>query len=548
VPIAPRVHISLTPTMLEVAVISSMGVSASAGAPLDPDQWDSSWQNWLTPLDDTLRELLNRVGARGRFRTRVFYTSPDAFAEVHTVPGTGDTALHAAELALRDRVPFDADENPLSVCPIARDGAGHGRSHALLVADTDEHCESVVSWVERCGGKVIQLAPISALVLNALVREACSDRDEAPRVRAFVGEHEFTLVGSEGGHVLFVRTASIGYGLLGEAFCRGATTQTAREIDRTEAMIALFDCGLPESPSEVIPLGSGVGGSSILPHIQPVLQRFYVELRQTLRFGFGETNLQRVRVELKGPGALIPSFITNLGEQLGIEITGLPATERFDPTMACGTHGTLHLATCVSPTEVSLIPTAVLDRRRRSRLGASLRLGAAAALVIVAGDTAYTWKQTTDIRAAMDDNHARIAHVELEQARWEEAVGLSTELVATKQALVDALGERADWFAVLQEIGRQTTYPVRLTEIQARIDQGDVVITIKGFAFDTDGRSGSDVLGGYIDRLTQSPVTSLVSIGSTQRAEIDAKPGVKFALDAAVVCVPLAAADLEATP
>jgi len=101
---------------------------------------------------------------------------------------------------------------------------------------------------------------------------------------------------------------------------------------------------------------------------------------------------------------------------------------------------------------------------------------------------------------------------------------------------------------VLQEIGRQTTYPVRLTEIQARIDQGDVVITIKGFAFDTDGRSGSDVLGGYIDRLTQSPVTSLVSIGSTQRAEIDAKPGVKFALDAAVVCVPLAAADLEATP
>ena len=529
-------------------MISPMGVSASASAALDPGQWESIWQNWLTPLDDALRELLNRVGARGRFRTRVFYTSPEAFADVHTVPGTGDTALHAAELALRDRVRFDAEENPLSVCLITRDGTGNGRSHALLAADTDEHCESVASWVERCGGKVVQLTPLTALVLNALVRDACADNDEVPRVRAFVGEHESAFVGSEGGHIIFVRTANIGYGLLGEAYCRGAATEKGRDIDRTDAMIALFDIGLPESASEVLPIAGGVHGSSILPHIQPVVQRFYVELRQTLRFGFGETNLQRVRVEFSGPGAMVPNLVKCLGEQLGLEITGLPATEHFDPTMACGPHGALHLASSVSPTGISLLPTSVLDSRRRSRLGASLRLGAAAALAIVVGDTAVTWKQTTDLRATMRANEPRLAHIALEEDRWEQAVALNDELVGNKQALVEAVGERADWLVVLQEIGRQTTFPVRLTEIQARIEDRDVVITIRGFAFDSEARSGSDVLGEYIDRLTRSPVTSLVSIGSTQRAEIDARPGVKFSLDAAVIGVPLASADLGVSP
>jgi len=546
-----RVLIVLSPSMLEVAVRSKIGISSAASRVLNPETWTTAWENRLTLLDDDLRELLSQVGARGSSRAEVYYTSPDSFIDVHSLPAHGETAMRAATLALADRVTLDLAKDPSAVVEIGRDFSRNTpNTHMLLAVDKDENCQSVAVWVERCGAIPAQITPMSAVVSKYLVTRSLDHADESePYAVIYVGEHHSTIAGSGGGRLRFVRTFAMGFGMLVDAYCRGAfETERITAVERADARRALFGAGLPTSPTDLLPIGKKARASAIMPLIQPVIQRFLVETRQTLRFGFGETTLQRVRFELIGPGSRVPGFAEALSMGLEIEVITPDAKQDLSQTNVYSEDGDMHLVGAGDPCPVNLVPSIFILRKRRRRLGMSMRVGAVAAAALLAADAATTYQETRGVEAQLRSNEPILERVAIDRTNWERAAELSAELVDVRSKLVDLIGERTNWELVLREIGRASRPPIRLTHIQGAAERESIVLTIRGFAFDRDGATGSDALSAYLERLNESAVTSRVAMGTTQRAEIEGQTGIKFVIEARVVALPLAGADLGRTP
>jgi hypothetical protein len=518
------IMIGLSPTGLRVGTLSGGKLAAVNVTPLEPGEWEQAWAQGLSPLDGRLREAVKAAGARTGSAARVVYTGSKAVAEVFSVPADGPTALQAAELSLRETLPDDSKFWPTAMQVLHRDRGGtgdqQGRSHVLAVADSVAGSNTIAAWLLRCGLGTEALIPTKALALarvSALTESLGKDGSHAV---LWMGEHVTALAGWSAGRLLFARAVDFGYWMLADAVARAARAQGLSGFDVQKGCQKLMAAGIP-SRGQVMDDSTQLLAEQVLPFMQPVIQRYVVETRQTLRFGIPESDLPRTTLHLAGPGAMIPHFGTTLEPQLDVAVERAGALSEGSQSVEAGE---LQEVIGLETSGFSLVPLAESQRRLTWRLNRGLGVGAVAAglgLAALAG-WSYTRAATAsqELRRIEQRTDAMNAHVILR----ERAETLASNMGAAAKAIRETLGERPRWMAGLAMVSKACGEGISLNHITGAYPHeagGAPILTLSGTAWPASARDGrsagtkADSLGGFLDRLAGSPIVASAKIVST---------------------------------
>lgn len=520
--------------MLEVAAVSG-GVAASAVAvdavPLDPADWDRSWEQGLVPLDAALQEALVRLGIGPRARATLVYHDPDVLAEVFSPPGALADARKAAQLALAEAFPGKVQGCPSALTLLAKDRTGENPRHHLLgVMDRNERLECLCDWLRRAGCTVKELIPAKALLLAHAVNTATAADSDGPTATLLFADHATVIVGVSDGAVRVTRMIAFGHDLLTDAVLRAARGVAGDDatLTRDRAAAELFRVGLPGRDDE-FPLADGLTGTQILPLTQPVLQRLAVEIKQTLRFALEESDLSRVRIVLTGTGAAIPGLSTIISESLDAQVDIAEAVQHCRDEVLRPT-SELDLVARRRRPAVSLLPVSEVRHRDYRRAVAGVRAGAMLAILSLAGIYLSAHNTERRINAQSASLASFLARARDHATQVQQAAAVE-ETFRHQLHLVDqALSPRADWQAVLGELSRQASAGVKLTELSAAASGAGPTLVLKGFAELPANAAAADPLGGYIEHLSGSPLFASVDMGPTRTNDMEGRTVKLFTL------------------
>ena len=528
-----RLCIGLSPTRLEVAVVSGRAVVRSAVVELDPTEWEGYWADGLMPLDSVLATILKRLGARRGMRATLYHDGPDAAAMLASCPVTGDAALRAARMQIVEALPYPPSGNPVSCSIVGRDASGDPpRTHVLTAADRDDRAQSLYGFLVRAGCRPVVIAPMEAPLIAAAARAALDESRGPDDVLMLIGERHTVISAGNGGNLRYLRSFDLGCDLMHEAVVRAfhpaghAAPPTTGERERAREF--LHTRGIPK-PGDVIDASSGLRGSTLLPLLQPIIQRYVVETRQTIRFGMSHSDLSKVRLVLSGPGGRIPRLAELLSNHLDVEAV----VSEDAPTYESGSCSA-SLRACVEHTlpGLNVLPMSAEVRRIAGVLAVGVRAGGVVAGLLLAADGARIAHDRAAIDRAMHANAPIIESIDLAAGIDRRASELAARLADAEASLAATLGEYPDWFAMLHQIAAVASDDVRLLEVTGDVGREGPAVTIRGIALAGEGTEGPEPLSRYLEVLAASPLTRSVQLASTRNTVLDDAPARSFVLRA----------------
>ncbi len=518
-----QIIISLTPACLRVATRSGTRLARVERVVLDPAAWEGAWGAELRPLDEALSRALGRLGVPSQVRADVVFLGPTAVADVHTIPAVGSAAIQAANLALREVLPNGGVEGwQTDVRTLMEDGSKPPRSHVMAMAERDEACEVLAGWVRRAGLLPGGLVPLRGVVMMAAA-EAARRESRGQRCAVVYLEEEATvIVGKEGRSVPFVRGIDIGFGTLADALSRGSRglLPAGGSLDRLQATEVLFAAGFPKR-GEMMDASIRLGSDAVLPLMQPVIQRYVMEFRHTLRFGFGEQEAASADLILCGPGAAIPGIDKVLASHLEINVEVMAG----DPGRANAEASELSEAAELLDRLPCFVAASEEDRRVRRHLRAAAVCGAAVGVLALAGSWTMTTREVRGVDQRLVELEPQISLVSGYRDRIEEATLAVARLTGTRATLEQTLGKRSDWRAGLAAVGEAAGEEVSVAEIAgsfASDESGCAVLTVRG-TVNASGDAG-DPLENFVRRLAASPMVTAAQVVSS-RSDGSAGPG-----------------------
>jgi hypothetical protein len=513
-----QILIGLSPTCLRAATVKGGRLAKVVTSPLDPAVWEQTWENGFTALDDKLKTAVKELGAGRNAAARVVYYGRRTTAEVFSPPVRGNSAFSAAEISLKDSLPGHGDRWPTALHQLAAESssAANPKTHILGLADSPADTEALAAWVRRCGLTIRDFVPAKGAALAQAVAVASSLPTEGTHAVLWVADHVTILAGWSDGRLIFARSLDFGFHMLADAVMRGSRIEDRRGISQQLADTTLFQAGVPQRGSNVVN-ESGVIMDGVLPLMQPVIQRYAIETRQTLRFSVPESEQSKIKLILAGPGASIPNFAAALEVQFdtGIEVKlcdngdSVPASESAELggfNVFAGVQGV------VAPTE--------FVRRMNRRLNSALRLGGSIAAMALLAHAGWTYAQTAATRRQITSMQDQVEAMEDHALKVARAQKLSTDIAAAGQSIKDAIGERPRWVAGLAVVSRDCGNFIELNHVAGTYsDQGKTaVLTLSGTAYPGTGRT--DTLTEFVSKLGKSPVVHGVKIVSTHALEI----------------------------
>lgn len=503
-----------------------------------PGDWEGAWSARLAPLDAPLRSIIAAIG-HARLPVTVLHHSPTCVADVFSCPSRGRAARDAALLALADHAGFPLEDHPHDTVLLANDHAGSPRqSHLLLTAEHDDTSSAIVEWLGRSGLHAQSIIPIAATHLRSAVDQTMAEAKSGAKVLLRIGEHTAHLTAAVGGQLKLVRQVSLDIQTLVEALTApisvripGGSAAVATEItlSRDEARAALFHAGIPERDKMFEP-ERGITGGSVLPALQPVLQRALVEVRQALRFGLDDPERTTAQFLVIGPGAAIP----RLGEVLAAQLCLAHAL----PTAQIEFRSDLEDALRQLPrVDVNLLPRTAATQAGFRRFRIALIAGCTAAFVTGGIDTALTLQQIRDADQATCTLKASAEQAQKFLEARAAVAGRTAAINGVVLAAADACGQTPDWAAWLRELALITPPDVRLLDINMLADGQTPRCELRGVA---SAESGSSDVSAYVQKLQASPLVSRVALGATQRGSsgASAEGSVDFQLTVSLVAVP----------
>jgi Tfp pilus assembly protein PilN len=530
------VQISLSPSLLSVVHVQGGRVSARHESVLSPNEWDDALLKDFRPFDSALAQAMRVLHIPSGASVEVEYAGREAVVDLLSYASSGLAARDAALLSLADRIPGGSHGQPTSAWIVGADRGARTRSHVLACADRDTNVEAIASWIGRAGLRLRRVRPAAALPLVECTRAVLESEDQSPVAVIYFGGAFTCIAAGRGGSIQFVRVMNFGVDLLGEAYVR-ETSGIIREPGvpseaRRQAREQLWKHGIPSR-------GEARGAfATILPLIFPVVQKFMVEIKQTLRFGLGEAELDRVKVIATGPGASIPAFCGTLADGLEFPVDPDPRCSPSDSTSV--DHAALALA--FEDHRIDLSPAVEVQRRTSRRLAMSVAIGTAFGLAAVGVDAGLTYRQLLAQRQVVEANDAAVAEGREHFAQRSRAAALSGAFRDQYKALTEAMASSPDWPAVLLELAKITDTSVRLTQVDAQNNNGKPQVEITGLAFpDASG----DPLRAFMTRLMKSPLAQSVELGPTRAAEVEGRHATHFTLRAVLRPLP---ADPGGTP
>jgi hypothetical protein len=546
-----RVILNLEPDAVHVLRVADGRVQMSRTVALDGERDTASWLRALVRSASAVRKEVESM----RLRTQdvcVLYRSPShAVTFDHFELATAE-ACEAAQLECLDALASEAAAAHSRAIAVGSDTAGDApvkRVHTVAAADLDEVAAAIVDFVEDVGLRAGSMVPIEALVASRLLRAGLRKKSELHGT-LYIGEQNALFIVGGKGCIHYARRLRFGVDKLAAALTRPITIQDGAmvELTRQQARDIVARFGRPKR-DEVVDEEHGLRGSHITPLIQPVLQRFLIELRQSLRFGLAADQREGLEILVTGPGNAIPDFVELLGGEVDVPLLSDEGHRvvNWDKPGGKGRELMDALARLGDIDELSLVPSRVERANDLRRIRRWLTIGAAAAMVAVAGDAARLHLRRTEVSAQAELLRSQIGeHRQLQQTGGRIA-GLLSSMRDLDGRIDAATGLKTHCFPLLLELSRLTPKSVKLTRLTLDRDEDVAMGSLTGFA-----RAGIDTvetdLNAFVKELRDSPLIARADLTymetaatKQQQRQQSTTRGEDFEIRIATVLAPLPA-------
>ena len=571
------VIIEVSPSKLEVALVRDRAVADSRVHHHDTQGWDKAWPGVLNTLEAKLAQMITDLGCAGAKAT-VFYTAPGSVATISSCPSAtnADDARQAAEMAITGLAGFSIDRNLFQVSTITRDTLSKGaanestkifvpNTHSLAIAESDDRAAAIAAWVGAAGLKLAGMAPLESVILRSAAR-LCVEPHSPGEVLAvlWLGDHSSVLAVGQLGRLSFVRAIAAGTDSFIDAIARPLRTRNAEaasvSLDRPTLRSILAQVGIP-APGTEIPGGSDLTGASLLPLLQPVIQRLALETKQSVRFGVGEEERPNVRLYLAGPGAALANLAQSLSTQSGFPLGGRTTTAQTESAHTAEPRGARRVIDSYLSDKATiplLLPHAHQQTQTATRVRRALWGGVAVAGGLIAFDSIITRAELQAQTQTLDALRSLTAADATLVRSHDRSLHTRTEIIATQGRIRAALGQTPDWAAIIRALGRATPPEIRITSINLQSNSDgarcQLRASLRTDAGQNAGQNAAALIKDYIDRLGANPLIESVKLGTCQRGVVDGHEAQNFDLTLLAVSLPALAhpgdgwGDLAATP
>ena len=500
--------------------------------PITIEEDDGQWARSLRRNAATLRSLVDELNVGGA-PVAVLYRSPTHAVELSGLAVSSVAqAVEAAKMSCTDSLSYSAMSAVCEGEVVGRDAAGTPRqTHVVVAAEREDIADAIVQLVEEAGLKFVSATPIDAAVLAGLVREAMAEKG-ATLGRLYVGEFISFFVVARGGRLLFSRRIDLGLESLATSLTRPIRTRNRDEpieLDMEGARTVLHQHGIPPR-DKVVHDEYGLTGGEMMPPLQPILQRFVIELRQSLRFGVSDEERADLTIRLIGPGSALPGLADLFARELSVETNADSSCAGYDWAAPGSDAG--ELADALRDRNflkrLNLMPLDLAVRRRTGRLRRWLWTGAAAALVVIAADAVRYHLRLDGARMQANAWATQLAQAKKLKAT-EEKLQVVMEALSEVERTVDReIGLVPDYRACMQELSRITPATVRFTAVGFQRQPGVIVGSVSGYAFQRSPDTQRTDLEAFIDQLRSSPLFEDVVLGNVNKGTIKQAEGERF--------------------
>lgn len=539
-----RVIIEISASRVEVSLIGPAGAARTER--FGRSEWPTPFTAALPDLQMPLTRMLGELGVT-KGTARVIYTTPGAVTSVSSCPATGVVLAEAEEAALLSLAnvadfPIDGAATDTSVLLVDAPGSAKPQRHILACAEAQQRAEALAGLVRACGLEVDALIPGEAVAISDGAQLVTTkDQQDADRVRAvvWVGEHFCALVVGGVGRLLLTRTIGVGLEAMVEALGRPLRPRDPElppvSLAHGPARDLLYRLGVPAADAPV-PDHPTLAGSSVLPHLQPVVQRLSVEIKQSLRFGLSEADRARVRLVVAGPGSAVPGLASTLARMSGFESEPEQAAAGREAPDSSEL-GLIAALARTSTFSVALLPEDARARRAGRKVRHMLAAGAALAML-------YVGAEAFDARGQLTKERDRLQQIKSAASTAQGPAALRESLISARQALSGVetrmrttLGDTPDLAAALELMAISVPDGVRLQLMDYSSNEGGK-LSMRGLVKLGPGVDAPMTIRSFVDVLTKAPIVEQVRLGATQRSITPIGPVQNFELVASLVSVP----------
>jgi Tfp pilus assembly PilM family ATPase len=496
-------------------------------------EWPNPYTTALPDVAGTLTRLLADLGVKSGSAT-VVYSAPGAVTGMTSCASSvgGAAAEQAALLALANVADFPLDDAPSDTCLVFSDKAAKGdesapQRHILASADAEQRTAAITEALEAANVRVDRLVPAEAVCLADAIRDATTSTDaEDVSAVVWIGEHSTAVAVGGPGRLHFVRAIATGIENLAQVLCRPLRPREPDAqpvlLPHDAARLLFLSVGVP-APDSILPLYPTLAGTSLLPHLQPLLQRLSIEIKQSLRFGVPEAQRTRVRIRLAGPGAAIPGLGDAISRLSGFPFVAAINDAHPPDALDSSTGGTIAaLLRCPSLT-LALMPTPTRQAFRLRRSRKALLAGAAIALAYVGYETVDCSLATSTAKARLDALNSALQSNEGPLAVRRVALGAHQQIEEAESRIRRTLGAAPQWSSVMDAIAELTPAEVRLQSLDIKRDASPGVpsaVSLRALVRFDDVPDPAPLIRSYVVRIEKLPIIAGVRLGPTQRVPI----------------------------
>jgi hypothetical protein len=539
-----RTTVLLAPSGLEVVLSDRRGrVIRSTRSELDPSAWQEAWSSGLTVYDSLLAGALRELRVPAGCQTEILYTGAEEVVEIRSYSTSPRQAEQLAIATALGELSYDRSQAVAASTALPRNGRAE-QQLVLVSLDKDERLIALFAWCSRAGLRPSHAVPIDAIVFTHLVETIGNSPLTEDRVFVYIGEYLTAMIAvgadEQGQQVVkFVRSFRLGFDSLTEALARALQREDHASdhapLNYRVARQMLLRSGVP-TRDQVVDADRAITGQTVLPLLMPVLQRYAVEARQTLRIGFAGS--KRPALIAVGSGARIPGLADFLGNHLDVDIRICETSPREHAEVSCGEFSELRRWITSQHRVVKLAPSAIIAHRTTVHLSNAVRIGGLAAGVLLAMSIADAWKTHAGISQQIEAFQPQVERVRRVAEMEAQAAQLSSRMIKVEGALYQAIDNSPNWAAMLDEFSLLADDQVRLLLLATDMRDGAVQLELQGIAADGDGPEEASPISRFLTRLSQSPLVNNVRLESTRTSEFEGRPGKRFVIRAHAVTLP----------
>lgn len=527
----------LSPTRIEFAPATSdevRSMSFSSGV------WRDAVASGFRPFDAWLTRAAAESGMPKSPSVSIHVSGTGMRTDILQTAGPERAAIGIAHATMSEQ--FDLEEGLYQVAVCRLEGRPDPDSKAaryFIAAETDTVLDRIVSFAERAGFCCSGVAPLArshALRVSRLVASGS-------RLVCDLGEHESIVALGEDGVVPLFRPFSVGAASFIDAYSR-VLEQAGIDDPQDTAREFVFRFGVPER-DQMLDESRGLTGRDVLPLLQPVIQRFAVEIKNTIRFGLEGRDPESLRVEMTGLAAEIPGISGVLSSLLDTEIVARDTAE--------GRPAPPYLRSLEPDGAKSgvLRPLRLIRQAERSRLKKMMRFGAAAAMVALGAEALVTYGQIRRTSAELAALSPRVEAVRSFNVQSTLAERLAGELDTVRAAIDERIGGVGPWAPALNAIASSLPESIDLVDCRGFRESGALWYRLSGEV--TLSSNEDRTLGAFLDTLEKSDFIETVELESARVEQRREAPVQRFVVRLRLVSIPAAPRDVmlvenDATP